>query len=141
MNQKSLRVGLVGCGGHGTNLAQAVARTEGLQLVACADPDSAAARRAAMAGVAAGVHDSIESVLRSADVDAVLVATPHHLLTPVALAAIRSRKHVMVDKPMALDEAQGREVEFAAASAGVSCMAGYSFRFLMGKYLHDLVVA
>jgi predicted dehydrogenase len=34
----------------------------------------------------------------------VLVATPHHLLCPVSLATIRSGKHVLVEKPIGLDE-------------------------------------
>src|SRR5207244_12904721 len=98
MNQKSLRVGLVGCGGHGTNLGQAVARAEGLQLVACADPDEAAARRASMADTDVNLHDSVESILHSAEVDALVVATPHHLLAPVALAPRRAREHVTVEE-------------------------------------------
>jgi predicted dehydrogenase len=85
-----LRVGLVGCGNHGNSLAQAVVRAGVFELVACADPDGAAVRRAAAFGNDVSVHDSAESLLASTDVEAVLVATPHHLLAPVALAAIRA---------------------------------------------------
>jgi predicted dehydrogenase len=73
-------------------------------------------------------------------VDAILLATPHDQLAPLALSAIRSGRHVFVEKPMALDEAQGREVEFAAASAGVTCMVGYSFRYGMARYVFDMIV-
>ena len=68
-----------------------------------------------------------------------LIATPHDQLAPLALSAIRAGKHVLVEKPMALDEAQGREVEFAAASAGVTCMVGYSFRYGMASHVSDLL--
>ena len=43
-DRQHLRVGVVGCGTHGTNLAVAVARTGLPELVACADPDMSAAQ-------------------------------------------------------------------------------------------------
>jgi predicted dehydrogenase len=78
-------------------------------------------------------------LLVAADVDAVLIATPHDVLAPLGLSAIRAGKHVLIEKPMAMDEPQAREVEFAAASAGVTCMVGYSFRYGMARYIHDLL--
>jgi predicted dehydrogenase len=87
------------------------------------------------------VYDSTDSLLESGGVDAIVVATPHHLLASSALKAIRAGKHVLVEKPMAMSEQEARSVEFAAASAGVCCMVGYSFRFLFGKYLHELIAA
>ena len=71
--------------------------------------------------------------------DAVVIAAPHHLLVPLSLTAIRSGKHLHIEKPMALDEFGAKEIEFAAASAGVTCMVGYSFRYGMGRRpVHDL---
>lgn len=141
MNQlDALRVGLVGCGFQGEALAQAVVRTDKLELLACADPDTAAVRRAAAFGNGVSTHASLEDLLSAADVDAVLIATPHDALAPLALSAIRAGKHLLVEKPMALNEAEAREVEFAAASAGVTCMVGYSFRYGMARVVHDLLV-
>lgn len=136
-----LRVGVVGCGGQGTALAAAVVRSAQLRLVACVDPDVDAARSVAATVEGVSVHASIEELLETADVDAVLIATPHHLLAPLALAAIRAGKHLLVEKPVALDAAEAREVEFAAASAGVTCMAGYSFRYGMAQQVHELYAA
>lgn len=132
-----IRIGLVGCGWHGSTLAKAVQRTNALRLVAAADPDVDAATGVAALAEAVSVHRSVEELLASADVDAVVIATPHDLLAPVALTAIRSGKHVLVEKPMALTAHQAGEVEFAAASAGVVCLVGYSFRYGMGRAVHD----
>jgi predicted dehydrogenase len=143
--REALRVGLVGCGFHGGNMAQAVFRSDRLRLVACADPDDDATHHigdlAAGAGQPDGVsrHGSLDAMLSEADIGAVVIATPHHMLAPLSLAAIRAGKHVLVEKPMALDEARAREVEFAAASAGVTCMVGYSFRFGPCRFVHDLI--
>lgn len=140
-DRQALRVGLVGCGSHGNALAQAIARTDCLRLVACADPDQPAASRAAAFGDAVSTHDTVDSLLAESDVDAVVIATPHHFLGPAAMSALRAGKHVLAEKPMALNEPEAKEVELAATRAGVSYMAGYSFRFSMASYVHDLLVA
>ena len=136
---EALRVGLVGCGYHGAALAQGVVRSEQLHLVGCADPDDAGTLRVAALAEGVARYRSLVELVETADVDAILIATPHDQLAPLALSAIRAGKHVLVEKPMALDEAQGREVEFAAASAGVTCMVGYSFRYGMARHVFDLL--
>jgi phthalate 4,5-cis-dihydrodiol dehydrogenase len=134
-----LRVGLVGCGMHGNALAQAVVRTETLRLVACADPDPTAAWRAASLASDVSTFDSVEALLASSDLDAVVVATPHDLLGPAALTAIASGKHVMAEKPMALNEREAIQIESAVADASLTYMPGYSFRFSMASFVHDLL--
>jgi len=136
---EALTVGVVGCGNHGGALAQAVERSDNLRLVACADPDAVASRRVAAFADGVSTHESLADMLDAADVDAVLIATPHDQLAPLALSAIRAGKHVLVEKPMAMNEPQAREIEFAAASAGVTCMVGYSFRYGMAHYVYDLL--
>ena len=49
-----------------------------------------------------GVYSSVGELVASSNVDAVLIATPHHLLAPTALAAMRAGKPVLVEKPMAM---------------------------------------
>ena len=142
-DRQRLRVAVVGCGNHGTNLALAAARSGSLQLVACADPDAAAAQRAARATSGVSTHASMESLLESdqPSIDAVLIATPHDELARTSLAAIRAGKHVMVEKPMAMNAAEAHEVELAASTARVTCMVGYSLRFSTGRYVHDFLEA
>ena len=136
---EALRIAVVGCGFQGKALAQAVVRSDNLRLVACADPDGAARQRVTAIDEDVSSHESFDDLLAAADVDAVLIATPHDELAPLALAAIRAGKHVLIEKPMAMNESQAKEVEFAAASAGVTCMVGYSFRYGMAHWVHDLV--
>ena len=131
-NQTILRTGLVGCGSHGKALAEAIVRTPSLRLVACADPDETAASGAALLASDAITHPSIETLLAEFEVDAIVVATPHLQLSPVALSALRARKHVLVEKPIALSEFEAAAMEAAAGEAGVCLMAGYSMRFFNG---------
>ncbi len=139
--QRLLRVGIVGCGYEGNCLATAAARSSTLRLVACADPDLAAAARVAALGQDVSTHSSIEALLDEAAVDAVLVATPNHVLCPVSLEALGARKHVLAEKPIGLNEQEAAMIEVEAARAGVRYMAGYSCRFSLARHVHDLLAA
>jgi predicted dehydrogenase len=123
-----LRAGIVGCGYQGGVLAHAIPLVDGLTVTACADiiPERAV-ELAAFAG-GASAHTSAEELLANSDVDVVMVATPHHVLAPISRLAIQAGKHVMCEKPCGMNAAELAEVEKAAARAGVSYLAGYSFR-------------
>lgn len=136
-----LRIGIIGCGWQGRVLAEAVVRSPALQLVACADPDTEAASKVARLAPDASTHDSVEALLAECDVDGVMVATPHHLLAPTALAAIRAGMHVLAEKPIALHEHGAAEIEAAVRQMGVCYMAGYSFRFSMARHVYELLAA
>ena len=66
----------------------------------------------------------------SADnVDAVVIGTPNSLHHPQALAAIAAGKHVLLEKPMALNTAQAEEIAAAAHAAGTTLLVGHMWRY------------
>jgi len=138
--QKPLRVGLIGCGAHGRSLADALVASPLWELVACADPD-----RAAAAAVATGTivpFPAVEELLASVAVDAVVLATPPHCLYETALAAIAAHRHVLAEKPIGMDETEAAQLEAAVVRAGVCYLAGYSFRFCPAlQQVHALLQA
>ncbi len=136
-----LRVGLAGCGYQGHCLATALGRTTTFSLVACADPDQEAAATVAALSPRTRPFSSVEALLEATSLDALLVATPHHLLRPVSLAALRAGKHVLAEKPCGLDEQEAAAVQQEARRADVRYMAGYSCRFSLGRHVHDLLAA
>jgi predicted dehydrogenase len=138
-NLPKLRIGLVGCGGHGIALAEAITRTASMQLAACADPNPTAANNSATFADNVSTHDSIDALLAECDVDAIVIATPHHLLQPITLTALQAGKHVFAEKPIAMNEREATEIETTIAKTGLCYMAGYSFRFLMGRFAHELL--
>lgn len=139
-SQNQLRVGIVGCGYQGQLMAEAITKTDTLRVTACADPDAdATAKVAAIAGHS-NVYASIEELLNQSDVDAVIIATPHHLLCEVSLAAINAQKHVLAEKPIALNEKEAADIENAVMKAGIHYMAGYSLRFFVAlKQVYDVL--
>jgi predicted dehydrogenase len=141
-SQDQVHVGIVGCGYQGRLLAQAMARTSRLRVVACADPvGDAAAEVAALAGHS-HVYASADELLDKSEVDAVIIATPHHVLCEIALAAIGAGKHVLAEKPIAMNEREAARIEKAAAQAGICYMSGYSLRFFVAqKQVYELLAA
>ncbi|MDZ4828501.1 MAG: Gfo/Idh/MocA family oxidoreductase [Actinomycetota bacterium] len=74
------------------------------------------------------------------DVDVVTIATPPDTHTAIALEAIAAGKHVVCEKPFALDRAQARRMRDAAARAGVVALLGCEFRFAPDQALLARVV-
>jgi predicted dehydrogenase len=70
-----------------------------------------------------------EQAVVADDIDAVVVGTPNSLHHPQAMAAIAAGKHVLVDKPMALDTAQAAEMRDAATAAGLTLCVGHMWRY------------
>jgi predicted dehydrogenase len=83
----------------------------------------------------ADVYASADELLEYGEVDAVMIATPHHVLQEIALTAIGQGKHVLAEKPCAVDEREMAQIEEAATRAGICYMAGYSLRFFIAQRL------
>jgi len=96
-----MRFGLIGYGAWGRLHAQAIAGLPGLELVAIACSSEDSARAAAAAYPEARVTRNWREVMAAPDIDTVDVATPNHLHAEVAIAALRSGKDVLLEKPMA----------------------------------------
>jgi len=81
-------------------------------------------------------------MLESAELDAVSVALPNHLHAPVTLAAIEAGKHVLCEKPMALNAAEAQQMKEAADRAGKVLMMHFNMRFMtVAATLRPLVEA
>ncbi len=109
-------VGLIGFGYAGRTFhAPLIGATPGLRLTAVASSDATKVHAALGDGVQ--VLGATELIARD-DIALVVIATPNELHHPMALAALRAGRHVVVDKPFALSLAQARELEAAAQAAG-----------------------
>jgi predicted dehydrogenase len=78
-------------------------------------------------------HGSYEALVSDPDVDVVYVATPHPMHLRDAALALEAGKHVLVEKPFALDGKQARRLAEAARASGVFCMEAM-WTVLLPKY-------
>ena len=123
-----LRAGIIGTGFigavHARSALLAGARVTG---VAASSPESA--RAAASRLRAERAFDSAEALVDSPDVDVVHVCTPNHLHVPLALAALQGGKHVICEKPLALDHAGAGELVELVASTGLGNAVPFVYRY------------
>ena len=118
---------VIGCGLIGRKRVVALGPNPPL-LYTC---DLDATRAADLAKLAPGCTavTDYHTVLADARVTAVIVSTLNASLAPIALAAVRAGKHVLVEKPGALNAAQLRTVRDAARQTGARVRLGYNHRF------------
>lgn len=123
-----LRAGIIGTGFigrvHGRSARLAGARIAG---VAASSPDRSELAAAAMAADRA-FADAAE-LIASNGIDVVHICTPNHLHLPHALAALEAGKHVVVEKPLALDAAGAAEIAAAADAAGRVASVPFAYRY------------
>ena len=112
----NLRTAVVGYGFAGQNIhAPLISAAEGLDLAAVVSsrPDDV---HRDMPNIA--VSATLPALLDSTDVDLVVIATPNTSHAPLAHIALDAGKHVVIDKPFALDVAEACELIRHAEQAG-----------------------
>ncbi|HAH12603.1 MAG TPA: oxidoreductase, partial [Pantoea agglomerans] len=92
------------------------------QITAVAARDPAKAQAFADKWSIVHAAGSIDALLARQDVDAVYIATPHNHHFPDGLRAIAAGKHLLIEKPLALNAQQATQLKLAAAAANLLCM-------------------
>ena len=105
---------VVGLGGAGKGHAKQVKETEGMTLAGVFDVSRELCEaKAKELGVKP--YDSLEALADDRSVDGASIATPSAMHAPVAMKLLEAGKHVLVEKPFALDGAEARAIAEAAA--------------------------
>jgi scyllo-inositol 2-dehydrogenase (NADP+) len=103
-----LSAGIVGFGRIGAKHAERLSAAQFIRPAAAFDPTPARRELAQSRGLRAS--DTMEALLDDPSIDVILISTPTAMHHAPAAQALRGGKHVMVEKPMALDLAQSREL-------------------------------
>jgi predicted dehydrogenase len=125
-----LRWGLVGTGAIANKrVAPALQTAANSQLIAVGDVIEESARDLARRFNVPVVYSSLDELLANTEVDAVYLATPVHLHASQAVQALKTGKHVLVEKPMALSSREAEEMARTARQAGKTLATAYYRRF------------
>jgi predicted dehydrogenase len=138
----ALRVALVGAGNIASHHLPAYAQfPDQVELVAICDLDEGLARRRAHDAGVERVYSDVDTLLREVACDALDICVTPDQHAPVALAAIETGRHVLVEKPFALTLADCREVVAAAERTGVTLMVAQNQRFLPSHQAARAIIA
>lgn len=122
------RIGLVGCGGIAGSWIKAIELQEDCQIVLTYDLSrEAAAARATEVGAEAVAE--LDEIWRRDDIDIVVIGTPTSSHPDLVTQAAQAGKHIMCEKPMALNLHDCRRMIAATEAAGVKLAIGHSLRF------------
>ena len=112
-------VGIVGYGLAGRLFhAPFIEAVDGLRLGAIVTSDPERRARAATEHPGPAILESVEDMLSRTDIDVVVVATPNRFHVPIGGQALRAGRHVVVDKPIAMDVGEAEDLIDSAARAG-----------------------
>jgi len=127
---KDIGIAMVGCGQIAEAHLKAIEAVDGAKLVWCVDVVADQAKSAAERYGAPHFGTDYAEVLASDLVDAVVLCLPHDLHLPFSVQASLANKHVLVEKPMALNEEEAIEMVAAAEKTGTQLTVGQSTRYM-----------
>ncbi len=123
-----IRVGVVGTGGMANSHARSFNRIRGCKVTACCDIDFKRAKAFAERHEIPAAYGDLGEMLSDSDVDAVTVVTSDAGHKPVSLEVIRAGKHVLCEKPLALNYRDAKQMADAAKKKGIINMVNFSYR-------------
>ena len=128
MEERELRIGIAGTGFIGTVHARS-ARLAGARLVGVAGSTAERSELAARRLGADRAFASSEALAEATDIDVLHVCTPNHLHLPLAEAALAAGKHVICEKPLALDAAGAQRLTELAAGTDRCATVPFVYRY------------
>lgn len=124
-----IRAAIVGCGRIAGLHQLGYRGRDDARIVAVCDPKSSRARQAAREWGVEKVYTDYARLLADPEIDLVELLVPHHLHAEMTVLACQAGKHVSVQKPMALNVLEARQMQLAAERAGVILRVYENFVF------------
>jgi phthalate 4,5-cis-dihydrodiol dehydrogenase len=133
------RVGIIGAGSFGEQHARAIHEVDGLQVVA-ASRTEATALQAFVEQFDGTPYTDYQALLADANVDTVVIATPHHIHTDIVLRALQAGKHILLEKPMAPTLQECQQITDAVQATDLKFMVGHVNHFARAYQVAKQVV-
>ena len=135
-----MKVGVVGLGYWGPNLARNLGALPGCDVVWCCDGRASARQKFEPMFPRARFTDELEDLLNDPTLDAVAVATPVPSHAELATRVLEAGKHCFVEKPLALTAAEAEHVLKAQRASGRVLMVGHLLEYHPGvRQLKEIV--
>jgi myo-inositol 2-dehydrogenase / D-chiro-inositol 1-dehydrogenase len=125
-----LRIGLIGCGHMGRVIhLKSLRQLPQVEVVALAELDAQRREQASREVPRAALFSDYRELLDRSEIDATVICLPNALHAEAAIAALHSGKHLYLEKPLAINLAEGRKLLDIWRCSGRVGMIGFSYRF------------
>jgi predicted dehydrogenase len=128
-----LRVAIMGLGGYGTRVAEAMQTCTRAKLVGVISGTPSKIKswqtKYSIADKNCYNYENFDEIKNNKDIDAVYVITPNALHHDQVIRVAKAGKHVICEKPMALNAKEGQEMVDACKKANVKLLVGYRMHF------------
>lgn len=127
---KKTRIGIIGAGNIAREHLRAYAQAENAEVTAICDVQADVAADAARQFSTPHTFGSIDALVESPEVDAVVLAVPNYVHQEACEKAAKNGKHVFCEKPMTMTVEQGEHMVDTCQRHGVQLLMGFVNRFL-----------
>jgi D-xylose 1-dehydrogenase (NADP+, D-xylono-1,5-lactone-forming) len=126
---KELRWGIMGCASIAKKaVIPALQQSSTARVTAIASRSVETARKTAAELHIPKAYGSYEALLEDKEIDAVYIPLPNHLHAPWTIRAARAGKHVLCEKPLALNAPEAKEMVEACRNAGIVLAEAFMYR-------------
>jgi predicted dehydrogenase len=135
-----LRCGVIGTGAIGLEHLSSFSLCHRATAVAIAEINPVRSKEASERFKIPRAYSDYRELLEQVDIDAVTIALPNYLHAPVAIEALKARKHVLLEKPMAMNAREAAKIADTAAKMRRTLMVGQNYRFNRQTQIAKVVV-
>lgn len=126
---QGLNIAVIGAGYWGPNIIRNVAQLPSAKLHTICDLDSKRLQQIALETHPLHTTTDIEEVLGNPDIDGIIIATPANTHTDITRRSLSANKHVLVEKPLALNSKDCRDLIGLAEQQNCILMVGHVFEY------------
>ena len=124
-----MKVAITGTGFMGTVHTEALKRLQGIDVIGIQGSSPEKSKAAAEQLELPKAYDHWEDLVNDTEVDAVHICTPNRLHFPQTVDALKAGKHVLCEKPLAMDTQESAELVRLAKETGLVAGVNYNLRF------------
>lgn len=125
----TLRFGCIGAGQISLSGVQSINKHPNASVIAATDPNAGRLKELCTEGCIPNAYVTSEELLADKTIDAVYIAVPNKFHVPLSIQALEAGKHVILDKPFAMNIAEAEAAAAAAKKAGKVLTLGMNQRF------------
>ncbi|MCZ8515892.1 Gfo/Idh/MocA family oxidoreductase [Paenibacillus filicis] len=129
VSNEKVRIGIIGAGNIGNVHMKEFKKLDECTVVAVTDAFPELAQSRAKEHGIPVVHENYKAMLADSQIDAVVVAVPNEMHAPIAIEALESGKHVLLEKPMAFNAASAKDIVRAFLKSQRVLMMAHQMRW------------